>query len=341
MGQKPRCDPSNGGAALGINDVQTPKKRVLRPTSPFAFTDSQGPNSSAKRHQHRAGLPEALGAQAPVTKTPASALPARSLRSRGLACGPCGRWGPWPSGPRSCAVGRGGDTPGPGDPSGAAGRGRLTPGRPGLAPPASGSPRRSYPAGRALAGSGVDDGRAAATGSTLPRSPRAQSAIVRGSGPGLRQRIRHRLRRRGRHGTGLPTPPLPLGPAGFRLRSGPRGPCGGSRSGLTCGRGVSVFHAGEGVDIHSSLSPKAASGPKWPLPRRERGGEVRTGAALARRGAVKAQVRGEVPAPVNAGGTRRRSVPATSERRRRRRGEALRQDGAARQRWVGAGTCGR
>lgn len=68
-------------------------------------------------------------------------------------------------------------------------------------------------------------------------------------------------------------------------------------------------------------------------PRRERVGEVRTGADPARCYAVKSQVRGEVPAPVNAGGTRRRSVPATSELRRRRRGEALRKDGEASEGW--------
>lgn len=142
--------------------------------------------------------------------------PSRHAAStRGLASGPCDGWGPWPSGPRSCAVRMGGNTRrAPATPQGAAGRRRLKPGRPG-----PGSARKqglpaetTQPAGLLLAAASMTAG-PAATGSTLPRSPRAQSAIVRGSGPGLRQRIRHRLLRRGSHGKGLPAPPLALGPA--------------------------------------------------------------------------------------------------------------------------------
>lgn len=109
--------------------------------------------------------------------------------------------------------------------------------------PQAGSPRRNYPAGRALAGSGVDDGRA--------RRHRLHSPALTPSP------VRHRARLRPRAPSTHP-PQAPAtwqsrerasGPAPcararrFRLRSGPRGRAVGAEVTCLADGAVSVFHA--------------------------------------------------------------------------------------------------
>lgn len=207
------------------------------------------------------GSQRANGApRAPATARPAHALPPRSLHSWGLASGPCGRVG----------------TVGVGTPQlrGAAGRkhpqSHSDPSRGGGAGPAAarspgpGSARRQGLPAEATQPGGLLRTAAsvtavpAAIGSAPPRSPRAQSAIVRGCGPGLRQRFDHRLLRRGSHGKGLPVPPLP--PGARRLPgSWAQGRSVGSVCGLSRGPGGRCC-ARYRADRYLSPPRKAASG---------------------------------------------------------------------------------